>query len=257
MTPHEHAQFTGRVLAAVDPDPRVLGVVALGSSARTSRLPDRFSDHDLFLVVEVEGVEHYRSSTDWLPEPERFVLSYRETDHAVKVLYDDGHLVEAAVFSPDELSLARVNDYSVLFDRADVQERMAEVREASRRTAQAQPGDEWLVGQFLTAIVVGMSRYRRGEALSGHAFVKHHAMRHLAVLLWRRLAPDDARRDDLDPTRRFEQAIPRAGAAIELAMQLPVPDAAQALLDLAESELPELVQGRAITTTRSVVANAS
>lgn len=254
MTPEEHTEFTSRVVAAVERDPMVFGVVALGSSAGTSRPPDRFSDHDLFLVVEAEGVERYRSSIDWMPEPERVVLSYRETDHAVKVVYDDGHLVEAAVFSPDEVFLARMNDYAVLFDRADVEQRMAGVREATLRATRTEPSDEWLAGQFLTGLLVGTSRYRRGEALSGHTFVKQHAAGHLAVMLWRHLAPADVRRDDLDPTRRLEQALPAVGAAIEAAMQLPVPDAAAALLDIAETELAGLFGAPALATTRRVLA---
>ena len=257
MTPEEHAEFTDRVVAAVAGDPRGLGVVALGSSARTSRLPDRFSDHDLFVVVEADVVERYRSTTDWLPAPDHIVLAFRETAHAVKVMYDDGHLVEAAVFSPDELGVARVNDYAVLLDRADIEDRMAAVRDASHTPAASEPGDEWLVGQFLTCLAVGVSRHRRGEALSGHVFVRQHAVGHLVVLLWRHLAPTDAQRDDLDPTRRFELALPEVGAALEAALQLPVPGAAGALLDLASSELAELFSGRATATVRSVVAGTT
>ena len=36
----------------------------------------------------------------------RVLLSFRETAHGLKVLYDDGHLLELAVFAPEELALA-------------------------------------------------------------------------------------------------------------------------------------------------------
>jgi len=59
----------------------------------------------------------------------------RETAHGLKVLYDDGHLLEFAVFDEAELPLARVNDYRVLLDRAHLEADLKHLRTKSATEA--------------------------------------------------------------------------------------------------------------------------
>jgi hypothetical protein len=249
MTPEAHAAFTDTLIAAAAADPDVLGVVLLGSTSGQPPLPDPFSDHDVFVVTRAGAQERFRTELAWLPDASAIALSFRETAHGVKVLYEGGHLVEFAAFDLDELALARVNRYRVAFDRADVAARMDRVRatSAAAATAAATTVDPiWHAGQLLTALVVGAGRDARGERLSAHAFVRVHALRHLLVLLRTKL-PDSALAvlDDLDLHRRFERARPELGRELEAALCQPAAAAARALLEIAARELPELVPARA------------
>src|SRR5205085_357778 len=122
-----------------------------------------------------------------------------ETPHGVKVVYRSGHLLEFAVFDPDEVELARVNRFRTLLDRGGIDDRMRALRE--RTASEQRPPDRgWLWGQFLTALLVGAWRYRRGERLSGRSLLLV-AARHLAQLAG---SPSDP----LDPVRRFETTCP-------------------------------------------------
>jgi hypothetical protein len=208
----------------------VLGLVALGAPA------DAWSDHDFFAVVRPGAQERFRSDLGWLPDREEIAFSFRETAHGLKVVYRSGHLLEFAVFDPDELPLARVNRYRVLLDRADVADRMARVREAT--AAAPRPDDRYLVGQFLTNLLVGSGRWRRGERLSGAQLVRQGALGHLLRLVAAHVPPDDpGAPDDLDPFRRFERAWPRLAGEIQTALSAEVPEAARRLLALAVREL--------------------
>jgi hypothetical protein len=209
-------------------------------------LPDGFSDHDFFVVTRSGAQERYRTERAWLPDAADIALAFRETAHGVKVLYAGGHLAEFAAFDLDELALARVNRYRVAFDRADIAVRMERIRAASAAEAGAAPDLTWRVGQFLTGLVVGTYRDARGEHLSGHQFVRVHALGHLLVLLRTRLSLDDAARlDDLDPSRRFDLVLTGLGREINAALQAPVAETAQALLDIAVRELSDLVPASA------------
>ena len=134
MTPEAHAAFVAALLKRLDPDPEVLGLVLLGSTSGEPPAPDAFSDHDLFLVTRPGAQERFRTDLSWLPNSGDLVLSFRETAHGVRALDRTGHLVELAVFDLDELSLARVNRYTVALDRADVRTRMAKVQQETART---------------------------------------------------------------------------------------------------------------------------
>ena len=229
-----YAAFTDLLARRLDADPRVVGLVALGSTFGEGTPPDAFFDHDFFVVTHPGEEERYRKDLSWLPRADRIVLAHRETEHGLKVVLDDGHLLEFAVFDLQELGVARANRYAVLLDRGGVAKRMAEV--AAKPAGR--PEDRWLSGQLLGNLLVGGGRAARGELLSARLFVAGHAAGHLLRLLARHVpAEEPVPLDDLDPFRRFEAAHPRLGAALNAALGLPPLDAAVALLDLAGREL--------------------
>ena len=223
----------------VEADPRVLGLVALGSMAEQGTRPDRWSDHDFFLVVASGWEEELRRNLDWLPDPESLVFSYRETRHGVKALYRDGHLIELAVFTLAELGVARVNRYRVLLDRGGVAAALSRVRaETVAAIARESPDVGWRVGQLLTHLLVGVGRWARGEKLAGAESIRLHALRDLVGLLARLVPPaDPTLADDLDPLRRFERVWPDLGRELDLLLEQPPLGVAQGLLDLAEREV--------------------
>lgn len=243
----DYRAFTTELVERLSPDARVTGLVAVGSMAAVDYLPDEWSDHDFFVITPAGGQEELRRDLSWLPAHERIALSFRETAHGLKVLYEDGHLVEFAVFDLEEIGLAGVNRYRVLLDRGGVEERMRELAARPRERL----SDEHLFGMFVASVQVGAGRTRRGERLSG-AFFAIWGTRYLCALLARALpASDHALLDDLDALRRFERVYPELGAEIAATLGDPA-----ALLDLAERELrplrPEL-PWRALAAVRARV----
>jgi len=234
MEPGAYRAFTKRLTVSLAERDDVLGLVAAGSMAERDYRPDRWSDHDFWVIVRAGAQERYRAHHDWLPGAAAIAWAFRETEHGVKVLYRDGHLLEYAVFDPDELHLARINRYRVLLDRADVAARMAQLEAATLRGA-TEADDAFHAGQFLTNLLVGMGRYRRGEALSAHRFIKGGAVSHLLTLLNRHVPSErGALADNLDPTRRFEQIHPELGQKLGALMLDALPHAAAGLLVLFE-----------------------
>src|SRR4051812_48367660 len=89
--------------------------------------PDDWSDHGFFVISSAGEQERLRGDLSWLPRHDGVALAFRETEHGLNVIYDDGHLLEFAVFDLDELGLAGINRYRVLLDRGGVEERVREV----------------------------------------------------------------------------------------------------------------------------------
>ncbi len=257
MNAREYHAFTEALLRHLAADDRVLGLIACGSMAATYSMaainsvaatdsvanrdhaPDEWSDHDFWIVTVPGAQEHFRAVYDWLPDAGRIVFALRETAHGLKILYAGGHLIEYAVFAPDELRVTKANAYRVLLDRERIAARMAEVRARTVEWAASLASDDrWLFGQFITNLWVGVGRHRRGERLSGHDFVKRQAVGHLLPLLVRHGQAD--RRDmldDIDPLRRFEFAFPQVGAELNRLLLLETPACAAGLLDLAGRQL--------------------
>lgn len=231
----EFDAFTQQLRANLEKDPRVLGLVALGSMADTSRV-DRWSDHDFFVITQAGIQEEFRTNVTWLPQPERIVLNIRETAHGLKVIYDDGHLLEFAVFDVEELAVARINAFTVLIDHERIAERCGWLQHNSVPTTPRDLQRDYEM--FLALLMVGAGRCARGEVISGGVFVKTYALGHLLPVLAEYLSSaDKARLDNLDVYRRFEWVFPEVGAAINNALLLEPVTAARRLLGIADEQL--------------------
>ena len=204
--------------------PVITGLVLMGSTADRSRV-DEWSDHDFAVITAPERVEALRGDLSWLPRHDRLVASVREHHDGFKAVYDDGSVIEFAVTDLAGLATFYANDWEVAYGGPTVLGVMESV------AAKPVP-DSGSAEVFLTALLVGVGRARRGEVLSGGASVRGLALEHLLVLL-RSSVPDN-----LDPRRRFEFAHPRLGAELIAAQELPVEACARAMLEIAERELP-------------------
>jgi len=220
VDPANYQRFTETLTNQLSQYGDVLALVALGSMAARDRLPDRFSDHDFFVIVRPGTQSWYRENRQWLPEHERIAFMYQETAHGMKVLYDDRHLLEFAVFDADELRLARINRYRALFDRANITATLEQI--AAREAASPLIDIPYQSAQFLTHLLVGLWRYQRGERLSAFRFLREFALQEL-VQLSRALATPDRPdlSDNLDPTRRFERVYPAIGEVLATALEQP------------------------------------
>lgn len=242
MQAAEYQAFTATLLANLEKDPRVVGLVAVGSMAQQDYQPDRWSDHDFFVVVEPGRQESFRGDLGWLPQAAEIVFSYRETEHGMKVVYRSGHLLEFAVFDAAEIARAKVNRYRVLLDKAGITQIVAQVKEASGDpvppAAESAARDFKEFGEFICNLLVGVGRHNRGEQFSGRQFVKSYALGHLLGLLEKHLpAPQKSLLDNLDPFRRVERVYPQLGAELNGILEEATPAAARGMLRLAGREL--------------------
>ncbi len=241
MKPADYHFFTQTLVANLHNHPHVLGLVAAGSMANRDYQPDQWSDHDFFVIVTPGTQPQFKANLSWLPFANDIVLSFVETAHGMKVLYRFGHLLEFAVFAPDEVQQARVNRYAVLIDKGDIATLFARLAVKTAASLQSNlPSDHSLVGQFLANLFVGVGRHARGEQISGRIFVGTHALSHLLKLLIR-LYPANEKGvlDNLDPYRRFERVYPDMGRQLNEALNQSTPEAALRILSLSETWLSE------------------
>lgn len=226
-------KFQQQLLDQVKDRDEVIGLVFLGSSAATDRA-DEHSDHDFFLVVKPGTGEKLRQNLDWLPNHSEILLAPRETAHGLKVVYSDLRLLEFAVFEDQELELSSANDYSVVLDKSNITQRMADIAKRSV-PREIDPNAEFEL--FLALIQIGLGRYRRGEVIASEQHLKSYAVEKL-IKLARYLEPSaTSRADSLNPFRRFELDYPSLGAEINALQRLDGEGCAGGLMQIAQ-QLP-------------------
>ncbi len=262
MEPEAYDRFTEQLTDWARHDPRVTGLIAMGSMAGTSRRADRWSDHDFFVVTVDGAAEALRTDRTWLPDADRIVVHFRETVHGSSATYDDGHLAEFAVFESAELDEVKANDHRVLVDDGSLAGRMAAiVAKTTEEAATHDPDGRDRFGSFCAQLVIGLTRYGRGERLSANHLVRGWALRSLLALVETFVEPTGPGAiDNLDPHRRFELAYPDIGRELDEALILPVPRLSARLLDVCEREVAPAVPTAtpaAFAALRAVAARAS
>lgn len=212
----------------------VVGLVAMGSTAERWRV-DEWSDHDFALVTRPGAAQAYRTDLSWLPASSAIALSVVEHHGGVKVVYDDGHVLEFGITDTAGLQHWSGNAVDVLVDKGGVTEEMSAM--IARPLPTGRPDDAVDVGLVLTQILIGMGRYRRGEVLSAGESIRSEALAPLLRALGRRLPGEQSRLDSLDPRRRFELVHPALAGRISEALRGAPDECARELLAIAEEYL--------------------
>jgi hypothetical protein len=149
------------------------------------------------------------------------------------VVYQNGDVLEFAVFEDSELELSSVNDYSVALDLQDIAERIAKIAKRSI----PKPSDRSQEFElFLSLILIGVGRARRGEILAAEQHIKTYALS-FALKLIRSANPTNQNADSLNDFRRFERDYPQLAGELHEIVLLPTEAASKALCQLVMREL--------------------
>jgi hypothetical protein len=224
--------YQNQMVEMLRPLPDVLGLMFAGSAADLSRV-DSYSDQDFYLVVRDGTAEGFRQDLGWLPRRHEIVLSPRETEHGLKVLYKDGTLLEFAVFEIGELPQHMApRDNRVAFDRGGIAEVIASITKHSPEKPFDSRSEYEL---FLTQIQIGAGRVLRGEVLAGTQHIKGYALNHLLGLIRNEIPGEQDSSDFLNRYRRFENDYPDLGKRLSTLIEGPALRCARGMVEIAAS----------------------
>ncbi len=188
--------------------PTALALIGLGSVGLELERLDAWSDLDFFLIVTPESKASYLAELDWLSAVAPIVYAFRNTIDGYKVLYEDGIFCEFAVFDETELTTAAFAPGRVVWKAPSVDAAIA-VPQTKPQPADP-PAADWLLGEALTNLVVGLGRDRRGEHLSAMRFIQSYAVDHTLALVAQTSSAETAPRDPFNLERRFEARYPNS-----------------------------------------------
>lgn len=242
-----YERYSAELEARLRADPRVLGLVALGSYADAA-LRDGWSDHDFWVVAADAEQDALLGDLAWLPDAQAIAVAIRAAPNYYTLLYHTGHQVEFGVFDLAHLGQAKTNRFRVVFGSDEVRAQVAALAQATRAAQQAEPELDKIFAYLLVALCVGVARYRRGELLSAHQYIFGYALSDLLSLAVVLLPAEQGaeRLDGFDPRRRFEQAYPSLAGSVAPLLEQNTPQAALAIHALAAQlygeRMPEPLQ---------------
>lgn len=179
-------------------------LLGLGSVGQEKNRMDEYSDLDFFAIVKEGHKERFINDLFWLTDIAPAGFHFQNTVDGHKFLYTDGIFCEFAVFEPHELAGIPFAPGAVVWaeDGFDTS-----CLVPSNHAGEYQRSDDvdWIIGEALTNLYVGLCRFQRGEKLSGFKFVQSFALDRLIDLIHIRQTEQQGQADRYMPDRRLEQ----------------------------------------------------
>ncbi|NLF63098.1 MAG: hypothetical protein GX579_00715 [Chloroflexi bacterium] len=195
-----------------------LALIGLGSVGLELERLDSYSDLDFFTIVRPGHKADYLDDLSWLADVAPIAYCFRNTRDGYKLLYEDGIFCEFAVFEEAELAQIPFAPGRVVWRAPGVPETIGSPPD-TRREAPEEPPAEWLLGEALTNLYVGLLREHRGERLTAMRFIQGHAADRILALVERLQPARGGQRDPFTPERRFEARYPDMAAILPEMLQ--------------------------------------
>jgi hypothetical protein len=196
-----------QIAASLSRRPTARALIGLGSVGLERDRLDAWSDLDFFAIVQVGSKASYLADLSWLSVIAPVAYAFQNTVDGYKVLYEDGVFCEFAVFDEDELQTVVFSPGRVIWKTEGVPDTVAIPQRTS--PPPEPPATEWLLGEALTNLYVGLGRERRGEHLAALRLIQGHAIDRILELAERvEVVNPAAPADPFNRDRRIEQRIP-------------------------------------------------
>jgi hypothetical protein len=220
-----------------------LAVLAFGSSGTEPDRIDRYSDLDIFVIVKDGYEQAFRDDLGWLSSVCPIAYSFPNSPHGYKLMFEDGIYAEVDVFTLAELGQYDFPEGRIVWKAEGVDEairfpqRPAPQRESLIPAPQREPlTPDWLIGEIMTNLYVGLGRFHRGEKLSALRFIQGYAIDRIVQLAPFIETEQPAHLDAFIGERRFEQRFPHLSEDLPSFMQGydRSPESALAILEFLE-----------------------
>lgn len=197
---------------ALERSGHALALIGLGSVGIDLGRLDIWSDLDFFVIAGDGQKAQFLDDPGWLGTVAPVAFAYRNTPDGYKLLFADGVFCEMAVFERAELAEIPFSRGRIVWKQPWVDDSV----EVPARPESAPPvrTTEWLLGEALTNLLVGLGRFHRGERLSAMRLVQGHALDRLAELAGLVEEERPGQRDTFNPDRRVELRLPDLATAL-------------------------------------------
>lgn len=196
---------------------RALALIGCGSVGLELERLDEFSDLDFLAIVEPGSKQAFLDDLSWLSDLCPIAYCFTHTHDGYKLLYTDGIFCEFGVIEIDELPAIPFSPGRIVWKKEGIPDSICQPTTTSGSISKR--SQEWLLGEALTNLLVGLAREKRGEKLSATRFIQGYALDRVVELAENIETAQAAPRDIFVNERRFEQRHPRLAQELSACLQ--------------------------------------
>jgi lincosamide nucleotidyltransferase len=211
-----------QISQSIEKTNRALALIGQGSAGPELDRLDGYSDLDFLVVVKSGHKSRFLKDLYWLASICPIAYSFKVSDDGYKLLFEDGIFCEFGVFEEAELITATFGEGTWAAEGRIIwkdKEFDDDLCPKKKTDTPQKKSVEWMVGEALTNLFVGLGRYRRGEKLSAARFIQGYAVDRIVELSELIEAERPGHKDSYSVERRYEQHFPRTSANLPQFMQ--------------------------------------
>jgi lincosamide nucleotidyltransferase B/F len=223
------------IVQSLEHSEHALALIGLGSVGLELERLDAHSDLDFFVIVEDGFKAAYLENLSWLTNLALVAYQFQNSSDGFKLLFADDVFCEFAIFEAHELKRIPFAAGRVIWKKPHVSESIG--RPTLELPTSSSHGLEWLLGEALTNLYIGLKRFNRGEKLSAAKFVQEYALDRVLDLAARLEPEGNALKDPFNRERRLEQRFPQLASQLTMFIQgyERTPESALAMLEYLET----------------------
>lgn len=231
---------------------KAVALIGLGSVGSELERLDEFSDLDFFVIVKDGQKQGFFEDLSWLTNIAPVTYVFQNTRDGFKLLFDDDVFCEFAIFELQQLSSIPFAHGRIVWKADDLKD---EITTQSATPPLPAVDLEFVLGECLTNLYIGVKRFARGEKLIAARFVQQYAVDRILELNQRIETAQNDLADPFSRERRVEQRYPILNQVLGLFVQgyERTPESALAILVWLETKF-KINQGIA-TAIRKVIDN--
>ncbi|MCC2605425.1 hypothetical protein [Planctobacterium marinum] len=150
----------------------------------------RESDCDIGLTVLVEpGCKQlFLDDIRWLSDIQHIAFEFRRSPGHFRFLFSDGIFCDLTIVEKQELEPREIKNNSIAWLHSTMDSEIFDVAvpQSTRHspdTIEEYRDPQWLLGELLTNLLIGLRRYNEGDKLSAFYLIQHHALSRLLTLV--------------------------------------------------------------------------
>jgi lincosamide nucleotidyltransferase B/F len=178
--------------------------IALGSVGEEVARMDEYSDLDFFCVVENGYKERFIKNIDWLEKSGKVAYKFLNTVDGYKLMYEDGVFCEFAVFDLNEIERQHIDDGRYIWKREWYNKNILDKKPVVKQDIDL----NWIAGEIMTNLYVGLCRFNRGEKMSAFRFIQNYPIDRLMELAEKIYVEEPTFKDKYSRDRRIEKRYP-------------------------------------------------
>lgn len=164
-----------------------LAMLIPGDNSHAHAMRDDDCDIGLMLLVEPGYKQKFLEDINWLADIQHIAFEFRRSPGHFRFLFSDGIFCDLTVMEKQELETQPISAENIAWQHPALHTEIFDmaVPQSSRhhRDAIIEYDDpQWLLGELLTNLLIGLRRFNKGEKLSAFYLIQHHALSRLLTL---------------------------------------------------------------------------
>ncbi|MBZ4683719.1 MAG: hypothetical protein JG768_1144 [Fusobacteriales bacterium] len=141
---------------------------------------DKFDEYKgiNFIVFLKENKDKFLENLSWLYCESKIIYAFKNTKNGYKIMYEDGIYLEFSIFCLDEIENVALPEGRIIYIKNDFDIDKLQIE----RLESNEINIDWEIGELITYIYLGLSKYNRGDKIPAFSFIQIYAVNRLLEL---------------------------------------------------------------------------